>query len=112
MSTQGRTGYRRRARHRTQRSTQMAERQAVKRISHPSDVANAVAWLASDEAAYVSAQTLVVDADSCACNGSFDRCYPNFRIRWALPEEIFLRSMSLIDALVIAFAASRLSENG
>jgi len=39
----------------------MAERQAVKRVSRPSDVADAVVWLASDEAAFVSAQTLVVD---------------------------------------------------
>jgi NAD(P)-dependent dehydrogenase (short-subunit alcohol dehydrogenase family) len=41
--------------------TQMAERQAVKRVSRPSDAANAVVWLASDEAAFVTAQTLVVD---------------------------------------------------
>jgi NAD(P)-dependent dehydrogenase (short-subunit alcohol dehydrogenase family) len=41
--------------------TQMAERQAVKRVSRPVDIADAVAWFASDEAAFVTAQTLVVD---------------------------------------------------
>jgi NAD(P)-dependent dehydrogenase (short-subunit alcohol dehydrogenase family) len=46
---------------RAQLFTQMAERQAVKRVSRPSDAANAVVWLASDEAAFVTAQTLVVD---------------------------------------------------
>lgn len=39
----------------------MAKRQAVKRLARPTDVAAAVAWLASDEAGFVSAQTLVVD---------------------------------------------------
>ena len=39
----------------------MAQRQAVKRLARPSDVADAVAWLASDESGFVSAQTLVVD---------------------------------------------------
>ena len=39
----------------------MAQRQAVRRLARPSDVADAVAWLASDESGFVSAQTLVVD---------------------------------------------------
>ena len=46
---------------RAQMFTPMVERQAVKRVSHPTDVANAVAWFASDEAAFVTAQTLIVD---------------------------------------------------
>lgn len=46
---------------RMQLFTDMAERQAVKRIGRPADIAGVVAWLASDEAAFVSAQTLVVD---------------------------------------------------
>ena len=46
---------------RAQLFTQMAERQAVKRVSRPSDAANAVVWLASDEAEFVTAQTLIVD---------------------------------------------------
>lgn len=46
---------------RTQLFTQMAQRQAVKRLARPADVADAVAWLASDEAGFISAQTLVVD---------------------------------------------------
>ncbi|MDQ2852781.1 MAG: SDR family oxidoreductase [Actinomycetota bacterium] len=39
----------------------MAHQQAVKRLANPNDVAGAVAWLASDAASFVSAQTLVVD---------------------------------------------------
>lgn len=46
---------------RLQLFTNMIDRQAVKRISRLADIADAVAWLASDEAAFVSAQTLVVD---------------------------------------------------
>jgi NAD(P)-dependent dehydrogenase (short-subunit alcohol dehydrogenase family) len=46
---------------RAQLFTQMAERQAVKRVSRPTDVADAVVWFASEEAAFVTAQTLVVD---------------------------------------------------
>ena len=39
----------------------MVERQPIKRISRPTDLAGAVAWFASDEAGFISAQTLVVD---------------------------------------------------
>ncbi len=39
----------------------MVEQQPVKRVTRPTDIADAVAWFASDEAAFVSAQTLVVD---------------------------------------------------
>jgi NAD(P)-dependent dehydrogenase (short-subunit alcohol dehydrogenase family) len=39
----------------------MVERQPVKRVTNPADIAGAVAWLASDEAGFVSAQTLTVD---------------------------------------------------
>lgn len=39
----------------------MLQRQAIKRLADPTDVANAVAWFASDEAAFASAQVLVVD---------------------------------------------------
>jgi NAD(P)-dependent dehydrogenase (short-subunit alcohol dehydrogenase family) len=46
---------------RAQLFTQMAERQAVKRVSQPTDAANAVVWFASEEAAFVTAQTLVAD---------------------------------------------------
>jgi NAD(P)-dependent dehydrogenase (short-subunit alcohol dehydrogenase family) len=46
---------------RSQLFTGMVERQGVKRVSHPTDVANAVAWFASDEAAFVTAQLLVAD---------------------------------------------------
>jgi len=46
---------------RMQLFTQMAQRQAVKRLARPADIADAVAWLASDEASFISAQTLVVD---------------------------------------------------
>lgn len=46
---------------RSQLFTQMAERQAVKRVSRPEDVASAVAWFASEEAAFVTAQLLITD---------------------------------------------------
>jgi NAD(P)-dependent dehydrogenase (short-subunit alcohol dehydrogenase family) len=46
---------------RSQLFTQMAERQAVKRVGRPMDVANAVAWFASEEAAFVTAQVLIAD---------------------------------------------------
>jgi NAD(P)-dependent dehydrogenase (short-subunit alcohol dehydrogenase family) len=39
----------------------MVDRQAIKRLAVPADVAAAVAWLASDEAGFISAQTVVVD---------------------------------------------------
>jgi 3-oxoacyl-[acyl-carrier protein] reductase len=39
----------------------MVERQAVKRVSEPTDAANAVVWFASAEAAFVTGQTLVAD---------------------------------------------------
>jgi NAD(P)-dependent dehydrogenase (short-subunit alcohol dehydrogenase family) len=39
----------------------MVDRQAIKRLAVPADVAAAVAWLASDEAGFKSAQTVVVD---------------------------------------------------
>ncbi|MGI8591524.1 MAG: SDR family NAD(P)-dependent oxidoreductase [Nakamurella sp.] len=39
----------------------IVERQPIKRISQPTDVAAAVAWFASDEAGFITAQTLVVD---------------------------------------------------
>jgi NAD(P)-dependent dehydrogenase (short-subunit alcohol dehydrogenase family) len=40
---------------------QMVTRQPVKRATRPTDIADAVVWFASDEAGFVSAQTLVVD---------------------------------------------------
>jgi NAD(P)-dependent dehydrogenase (short-subunit alcohol dehydrogenase family) len=46
---------------RAQLFTGMAERQAVKRVSRPEDVANAVGWFASEQAAFVTAQLLVAD---------------------------------------------------
>ncbi len=39
----------------------MVARQPVKRATRPTDIADAVVWFASDEAGFVSAQTLVVD---------------------------------------------------
>ena len=39
----------------------MTQGQAVKRAGHPLDAAAAVAFLASEEASFISGQTLVVD---------------------------------------------------
>ena len=39
----------------------VAERAMVRRVGEPEDIAHAVAFLASDEAGFITAQTLVVD---------------------------------------------------
>ena len=39
----------------------MAKRQAIKRVETPEDLANAVSFLASDNASFITGQTLVVD---------------------------------------------------
>jgi 3-oxoacyl-[acyl-carrier protein] reductase len=44
-----------------ERREQRAQQVPLRRVGAPSDIANAVAWLASDQASYVSGQTLYVD---------------------------------------------------
>jgi 3-oxoacyl-[acyl-carrier protein] reductase len=44
-----------------ERREQRAQQVPLRRVGAPIDIANAVAWLASDQASYVSGQTLYVD---------------------------------------------------
>ena len=44
---------------------QMAAQIPIGRLGHPHDIGHAMLYLASDEAAYVTGQTIIVDGGSC-----------------------------------------------